>query len=122
MKAVFLNHTNHPYEKWSVLQKEKASVFGTVIDFPFPQIRSEMNGDDVKLLAIENSKKIMDLQPAAVLCQGEFCYTIAMTEILKAHHIKVLCACSERSSREKVLPNGTVVKTSEFVFVQFREC
>lgn len=122
MKTVFLNHTNHPYEKWGVLQKEKASVFGTVVDFPFPQIPAEMSGEDVKLLAIENSRKIIELQPVAVLCQGEFCYTIAMTEILKAHHIIVLCACSERYSREKVLPNGSVIKTSEFVFVQFREC
>lgn len=120
MDKIFLNHTNHPFEKWGALQKKAAAVYGMVIDMPFPQIPPSMGEADVRELAAHNAEEIVNMNPVAVLCQGEFCYTFALTEILKKHCICVVCACSERSSQEHLLADGSVQKSVEFRFVRFR--
>lgn len=121
MKKVFVNHTNHPSARWSEEQRIAAEKFGTIIDFPFPDIAPQLSEQEVLLIVKENYVKILAMEPVAVLCQGEFCYTIAMTELLKQKGIPVMAACSERCSRESVLPDGSTHKTNEFRFVRFRK-
>ena len=116
MSKVFVNHTNHPSDKWSNLQRQSAEVFGDVYDLPFPQIPASMDEMEIKKAAAEYAEKIIKMNPAAVLCQGEFCYTFALTEILKKQGIRVICACSERCSHETVLSDGTVNKVIDFRF------
>lgn len=120
MHKIFINHTNHPLEKWSDLQKEKAAAFGKVVDMPFPKIPASMDETEVHALAAHNAEQIIKLSPEAVLCQGEFCYTFMLTEILKKNCIRVVCACSERCSQERLLTDGSVQKNIEFRFVRFR--
>lgn len=121
MTRLFLNHTNHPSAKWGELQRRAAEAFGVVHDMPFPQIPATMDEKDIREIAAENAEKIIKMNPVTVLCQGEFCYTFALTEILKKRGIRVICACSERCSHEILLADGTVNKIMEFRFVRFRE-
>ncbi len=120
MKKVFINHTNHPSTRWSEEQCSAAEKFGTIIDFPFPDIAPQLSEKEVFLIVKENYVKILAMEPDAVLCQGEFCYTIAMTELLKQQGIPVMAACSERCSRESISSDGSTHKTNEFRFVRFR--
>ena len=83
MKKIFLNHTNHPSDKWSSEQIAAAEIFGEIIDLPFPAIPPEFEKEEVAKKVAENLKKILSLEPVAVLCQGEFNYTFAMVTFLR---------------------------------------
>ena len=64
--------------------------------------------------------KILSMEPAAVLCQGEFTYTFAMVERLKALGVPTMAACSERVVEEQLDADGSTRKISKFRFVRFR--
>lgn len=120
MRKVFINHTNHPSCYWSHVQREEAEQFGEVTDFPFPDIGPEWDEERVLALAKVNCEKILALQPAAVLCQGEFTYCYQLIRLLKKSGIEVLAACSKRETKVW-MENGKQMKTAEFSFVQFRK-
>ena len=117
----FINHTNHPSTQWSKDQKEMAEKYGKIIDFPFQSVGADWNKNKISQFAEINAKKIIEMNPAAVLCQGEYNYTYAMINYLKQNDIVVLAAASERVVDEKVQPDGTTQKMSSFKFVQFRQ-
>ena len=121
MKKIFVNHTNHPTARWSAEQKSAAEIYGEILDMPFPLVKAEATTDEVRELAEKNLAEILRLNPAAVLCQGEFNYTFAMVERLKNFGVKVLAATSERVAVEELLPDDTTRQISTFRFVQFRE-
>lgn len=117
---MFINHTNHPSERWSMEQKKAAESFGEIRDVPFPGIEPDMSAGTVRELARGQAEKFIALAPAAVLCQGEFTYTYHLVRYLQEAGILVLAACSERISREVIDEQHVSHKTSEFHFVQFR--
>lgn len=119
MERVFINHTNHPSSAWTSNQLRAAEIFGKVMDIPFPDIDPEWDEEKVISLAQENCKIIIELQPAAVLCQGEFTYCHTLICLLKADGIKVLAACSKRETKEWE-ENGKNIKKTIFNFVRFR--
>jgi len=121
MKKIFVNHTNHPSERWSAEQRTAAQVYGELKDMPFPAVDAEATPAQVVALAEENLEKILALKPAAVLCQGEFNYTFALVERLKTLDVKVVAATSKREAAEEILPDGSTRQVSTFRFVQFRE-
>ena len=121
MKKTFVNHTNHPSERWGDEQLAAAKNFGELVDVPFPAINPAASSEEIRELVQSNAEKILSLEPAAVLCQGEFNYTFAMVERLKNFGVTVVAATSERVSHEEILPNGTTRQVSTFNFVQFRE-
>lgn len=120
MRKVFINHTNHSSRYWSHVQRVEAEWIGEVTDFPFPEIDPEWDEGHVLALARDNCEKILAMQPAAVLCQGEFTYCYQVVRLLKKNGIVVLAACSKRETKEW-LENGKQMKTAEFSFVQFRK-
>ena len=61
-------------------------------------------------------QKVMQYQPGAVLCQGEFTLAYSVIRTLKARGIRVLAACSERN----VVTHGNT-KQVVFRFERFRE-
>ncbi len=61
MKKIFLNHTNHPSDKWSKEQIAAAEKFGEITDLPFPSIPPEFDKDEVDEKVDENLKKILEL-------------------------------------------------------------
>ena len=117
----FINHTNHPSNRWSAEQIAAAEVFGEILDLPFPAVNPHATSEEVRELVALNLQKILELEPAAVLCQGEFNYTFEMTARLKSFGIKVLAATTERVSTEEIQPDGSTRLTSTFRFVRFRE-
>lgn len=121
MKKIFVNHTNHPSAKWSPNQLDAAQVYGEIKDYPFPLVNPAATSDEIRKLVEENLDKILELEPAAVLCQGEFNYSFSMIERLKNFGITVLAATSERIVSTEILPDGSSRQVSTFRFVQFRE-
>ena len=121
MEKIFVNHTNHPSARWSIEQLTAAQSFGEIIDVPFPAINPRATTEDIGALVEENLAEILALEPSAVLCQGEFNYTFAMVERLKAAGVVVLAATSERISSMEILPDGSSRQSSIFRFVKFRE-
>lgn len=117
----FINHTNHPSNRWSAEQIEAAERFGEILDLPFPAINPHASTEEVRRLVADNLQKILELAPAAVLCQGEFNYTFEMTARLKSFGVKVLAATSERVFTEEIQPDGSTRQISTFRFVRFRE-
>ena len=120
MKKIFINHTNHPSAEWNEKQWAATKDFGSVQDFPFPVIGAEWEENRVLQLVQENCKKILDMQPNAVLCQGEFYYCYHLVNLLKKHGILVLTACSERKTKEWN-EGGRTVKEATYSFVRFRK-
>lgn len=116
MKKVFVNFTNHPSERWTEKQKKEALKYGEIIDIAFPEVEAAGDKDYVIQLAEKSAAQIVQLHPAAVLCQGEFCLTYHVILKLKEKGIKVLTACSKRIVKE----NGNK-KEVIFEFEQFRE-
>lgn len=121
MKKIFINHTNHPAAHWNSEQIAAARIYGEVIDIAFPAVSASATAQEVRELVQNNLKKILKLEPAVVLCQGEFNYTFAMVERLKNIGVKVVAATSERVSVEEILSDGSTRQISTFRFVQFRE-
>ena len=116
----FINHTNHPSDRWDEPQRRAAEVYGVVRDLPFPAIPASWGEAEVMQRAEENARAIIAFHPAAVLVQGEFTYTYALVTLLKAAGLIVLSACSERHVKGHSAESGAIVRTSQFVFCRFR--
>ncbi len=121
MKKIFINHTNHPSERWSAEQIAAAQAYGEISDVPFPAVSAEATAAEVRVLVCEYIEKILAAEPSCVLCQGEFNYTFEMVSRLKSAGVTVVAATSERSVRTEILPDGSTRQISTFRFVQFRE-
>ena len=121
MKKIFINHTNHPSARWSAEQIAASRAYGQIADVPFPAVDAEATAEEVRELVRVQAEKIMEMEPAAVLCQGEFNYTFALVERLKRLGVKVVAATSERTVLEETMSDGSTRQVSTFKFVQFRE-
>ena len=60
--------------------------------------------------------KNMKMEPAAVMCQGEFTFVYSLVRRLKEKKVVCLAACSERMVADTA--DGKIVR---FEFVKFRE-
>ncbi len=121
---MLINLTNHPSTKWPADQKKAADVFGEVVDFAFPYVSSDLDGQSVDSLRDETLGRVMPMirtSGDAVLVQGEYVLTYRLVNALKEKSVKVLSATSERVTDEYINDQGDVVKTARFRFVQFRE-
>ena len=65
--------------------------------------------------------RICELNPDAVLIQGEMSLTYALIHRLRQSGIHVLCAASERVCTTAAADDGSVIRKSIFKFVRFRE-
>ena len=113
----FVNFTNHPVSTWTEEQKKAAEAYGEIEEIPFPMVRAAADEKEILSLAESMAEKIMSMEPAAVLCQGEFTLAYAVIVRLKQKGVKVLAACSERM----VEINEEGKKVVSFHFERFRE-
>lgn len=120
-KAIFVNFSNHPSAQWSQDQKQEALTFGEIRDVAFPVVSPMATTEEVAALADHYTEEICKMDPACVMCQGEFSLAVAVIGRLQGAGICCVCACSERKVVEEQMPDGTMKKTSVFVFRQFRE-
>ena len=121
MKKYFINHTNHPSNRWSAEQIAAAEIFGEILDFPFPAVNPHATTEEVRQLVADNLKKILAQSPAAVLCQGEFNYTFEIVSQLKNCGVPVMAATTERISSVEIQADGSTRQISIFRFVRFRQ-
>lgn len=122
-KNIFINLSNHPYQKWCQDQRkavDKLVPDAQIVDYPFPSVDSSLNEDQIIKLSEQMVTEIVALKPAAVMCQGEFGLTFCLVTMLKRIGIKTVYGCSERKTTERQTENGTE-KVVTFAFVKFRE-
>ena len=121
MDALLINHTNHLSDSWPLAEQQAAAAaYGRVVDLPAPVIAADCSEDQIEALAEAYVERILEWQPAAVLCQGEYCYTYAVVHRLRDAGITVLAACSERMVEERQEADGSVRRVSRFCFTRFR--
>ena len=115
-ERTFVNFTNHESGKWTEKQIAAAEDYGVIVDLPFPSVMPDYDEDKIAELACEYSEKILELNPAAVLCQGEFNLCYSVINRLRDAGVTVVAATSKRETVE----TGDT-KVSKFTFGRFRE-
>lgn len=118
---MFINCTNHRLDEWSENQIKASSVWGDVVELPFPDVSPYAAADEVSEIADKYTEKIVSMKPDAVLVQGEMTMCFAIVNRLKTHNILAVAATSERVSDIRTDESGNSIKTSYFKFVAFRE-
>ena len=120
---MLINLSNHPTNTWSELQLSAArEQFGDIVDIAFPAIDPWADEADVDELANVFLSKIKLLAndkntTAVVHLMGEFSFTYALVNKLKAEGIDVIVSTSERQTEM----NADGSKTIRFDFVRFRK-
>ena len=99
---------------------EAAQEYGPIQDITVPDIPADWDDAEVRSLADYYAARLIAMEPAAVLCQGEFTYTYALVERLLRSGVIVLAACSERQTAEMTDDDGKTYRESVFQFVRFR--
>lgn len=118
---MLINVSNHPHDKWQERQiREAQAIFGTIIDYPFPQIDTKATSESIDRQAEVFAATILakDLN-AAVLIQGEYIFTYRLVNILKCFGIRCVAAESARQVEEYTDEMGNSVKKSVFKFEKF---
>ncbi len=118
---MFINLSNHGSQDWGEEQRAAAEQYGEIVDLPFPQIPVDIRSEEIDALVAEYLDKINNFQTDAIMVMGEFVFCFRLITALKQQGKKVLASTTERRVIELRQEDGTVTKTSEFVFCGFRE-
>lgn len=116
---MFINLTNHPFDKWSKEQLEAARNYGEVVDMQFPVIEPTFSKEDILNLVKECTETIIRMRDVntVVHVMGEMTFTYNIVNSLK--EVGIICLASTTKRNTIMMPDGK--KMSEFKFVQFRE-
>lgn len=117
---IFLNVSNHPFVKWSEVQKKAAVEYGDLDEIAFPMVSPEIGEDRLASVVDECLKEIggkISGKEATVHIMGEMTLTYALVQRLLASGVRCVASTTRRDVRE--LPDGR--KESTFHFVRFRE-
>lgn len=118
---MLINLTNHPAKQWPEAQLQAASRWGEVVDMAFPVVNPDSTEEELEALSVQYVDRITALNPAAVLCQGEWIMTYMIVSLLLQRGIPVYAACSQRIAREEFLEDGTKQKIVLYKFECFRK-
>jgi hypothetical protein len=116
---MLINLSNHSSALWQDSQLEAASVYGEIIDLPFPAVDPEGDQEYIQSLGKEYIEKVEQLaqgKNVIIHLMGELTLTYCLVNAFMAKEIKCIASTTERVAEEK---DG--VKISEFRFKQFRE-
>jgi hypothetical protein len=116
---MLINLSNHPSTLWQAAQLASATVYGEIINLPFPVVNPEGDEKYIQTLGKEYLEKIEQLaqgKNVTVHLMGELTLTYYLVNALIAKGIKCVASTTERVAEEK---DGA--KISEFRFKQFRE-
>lgn len=120
--GIFLNVSNHPLSSWTQEQKDAALGLPGVTalqEIAFPAVPADADESAVQQIAAECVRQILALQPAAVMCMGEFGVCFQAVQMLKQNGILCVYSCAERQTAEEKTADGCI-KHSRFVFRRFR--
>ncbi len=117
---MFINFSNHPSANWEAKQLEAASVYGTVVDIPFPAIPPEADNEALRLLSdtyYQHIEKLLHTakESSVIHLTGEPTFSFILVKRLLQNGYKVVASTSYRQTIE--IGNQ---KTSVFHFIQFR--
>ena len=118
---MFINCSNHRSKDWNETQYREAEKYGKIIDIPFPIIDPRMSDQEMNDRVEYYYNSIIQYDHPVIMVQGEFVFTYRLVKRLKKNGLRVVAACSERKTIESVNEKGTTLKSSEFVFVKFRD-
>jgi len=117
---MLINLSNHPLTEWDERQKnEAASLYGEVIDIPFPAVPPQADPLEIDRMADRYLQKIQTIaknNEVVVHIMGEFTFCYALIQKLQKRNIKCVASTTERSVR--FLPTGE--RAVDFNFIQFR--
>ena len=125
-ETLFINLSNHPSQKWSPKQIERALEIVDncpIVDMQFPDIDPEMTTNEVQDLASDYIDKILDLlddyecDNCIVHIMGEMTFTYALVNKLKAEGYTCVASTSWRDV--EIMPDGS--KQVKFHFCRFRK-
>lgn len=129
---MFINISNHPLKNWSSEQIRAAIELSgdeELIDFPFPNVDPTVDEGQVLKLAEKTAASVMDIVEEArdrgvrvkahVMGQQMMAFFIVM--LLMNRGVDVYESTTERKALEEIKEDGSIVKTSVFKFVRFRE-
>lgn len=117
---MLINLTNHPSANWSKEQTTAARVYGTVIDYPFPQVNPCDDEATINSQAFEIVNGLLttyDNKEITVHLMGEFTMTFALLRNFATHGIPCVASTTERIVTE----TEPGKKNVEFRFVRFRK-
>jgi len=117
----FINLSNHSSEGWDENQRKEAEKYGPIVDIPFPAVSSKADEEEIAVMSDDLVKRVQDLSPAAVMCQGEYTLCFAVVRKLMDVGIPCLAACTERVAEEKKEADGSMTRVSVFRFARFRK-
>lgn len=123
---MFINISNHPSTRWSAEQLAAAkNLGGNVIDIALPNVPPTASTEDVggmaKAIAEDAIGSVPLGESATAMVAGPLGFCRAAVKVLEKAGITCVEACSERSTSEQVLPDGSTRKVVTFQFIQFRK-
>ena len=123
---MFINISNHASSKWSTQQLANAeAIGGEIADFALPNIPPQATSEEVsrmaKAIVADAIGSVPVGETATAMVAGPFGFCRAAVKVLEKAGITCVEACSERSTSEQVLPDGSTRKVVTFQFVQFRK-
>ena len=104
LNSIFLNLSNHPSSLWCEKQLEAASVYGDIMDMPFPVIDEMADENYIEALADEYLQKILELakdKNVTVHLMGELTFTFALLKRLQEHGVPCVASTSKRIVKEE---------------------
>ena len=122
---MFINVSNHPSANWNEEQYRTAMQTGPVIDLAFPDIDPCADKEKIIELAQEYyaqisgliHSQVIPISDVTVMVAGEFTFTYHLVKRLLEGGYRVVSACTRRDAFEKIMPDGSVIKTAKFGFV-----
>lgn len=118
---MLINLSNHPSDSWTEKQKSATSLYGEVVDMPFPMVDPMATDEYIDKLSDEYLDKILqakgDAANITVHIMGELTFSFALIKKLQQKNILCIASTSKRISIDK----GDGKKEVVFDFQQFRE-
>lgn len=118
---MLINLTNHPSKYWCAKQIEAASVYGEIVDMPFPEIDETADETYISTLADRYFQEIIAVASntsVTVHLMGELTFTYALLKRLQLHDILCIASTSRRIVKEDMLG---LKKEVLFQFERFRK-
>lgn len=121
MDRCLINLSNHPQSQWDSNQLQAASLYGEIIDIPFPSVDANADDDDIEILADELFEKIMVIakdRAITVHIMGELTLTFLIVKKLQDADITCIASTSKRIVTEKA---PGIKENVVFQFTRFRK-
>lgn len=120
---MLINLSNHPSDNWPENQLELSrSLFGQVVDVPFPHIDPAATTSQVRQMAALAAEKAMEMlstanqnEEHAIHVMGELTFCYNFVDLMRGKNTRCLASTTHR-----VVEETEKGKLSKFVFVGFR--